>query len=594
MRSRRLVWHLYPSYLLLILVVLLAIGWYLSVGLRQFHYQQTSNDLRSRAQLVEQLLQGQIKIGQQGWLTQQVKRFGENSGTRITIVMRDGRVLADSHEDPLQMDNHGQRPEILDAFAGGQGVSIRFSQTLGQSLMYVALPINQADQVIGCVRTAIPVVDIDATLRDVYRQLAGGGLLIALLAALICWWLSRRISRPLEKLTTGVQRISRGELGIPLEATGIDETDRLAVAMTNMADELADQFSREVEQRSEIEAILGCMSEGIIAVDSDERVIRLNQAAAELFGVSVNQVSGRPIQELIRQSELLRFISRALTRQDALEDEITLFGAQNRYLHVQATPLTGNSAERIGELIAIHDLTRLRQLESVRRDFVANVSHELKTPITAIRGAVETLLDEVSLDKASRRFLQIIFKQSERLNALVEDLLDLSRIEQGGEGNWDLQLQPLLTILEGARTACESLMNQQQIDIRINCPETVQARINTALLEQAIINLLTNAIKFSDSGSQVIIDVSRHENRICIQVKDFGCGIEPEHLPRLFERFYRVDLARSRKQGGTGLGLAIVKHATQAHGGEVRVTSTPGEGSCFSILLPDVTATPDS
>lgn len=587
MNRRRLVWQLYPSYLLLIILVLLAVGWYVSTELRSFHYHQTADDLRARAQLIEHQLEGQFDDSYQDWLNQLVERLGEQSGTRITVILKNGRVLADSHESAKQMDNHGHRPEILQAFAGKQGMSVRFSNTLGQSLMYVALPVYDQGQLVGSIRTALPVSDIDATLSGIRRQLVMGGLVIAILLAPICWWLSRRLSRPLELMTAGAQRFSRGELENPLEITGSEETGRLADAMNQMAFQLAERIRREVEQRGEIEAILGCMIEGIVAVDYDERVIRLNNAAAQLFSVSPQLHQGRPIQEVIRQAELQRFIRQALNRQEPIEEELEMHGPNKRYLHVQATPLTGNVADRIGVLIVLHDLTRLRQLESIRRDFVANVSHELKTPITAIRGAVETLLDVDSTDDAAQRFLQIIFKQSERLHALVEDLLDLSRIEQGAsQGGWELSMAPLLPVLESSRAACESLLQQQRIDLKLSCPEHLEAKINAPLLEQAVINLLTNAIKYSEPGGQVVVAVEELKDNICIRVQDFGCGIAKEHLPRLFERFYRVDLARSRSLGGTGLGLAIVKHVAHAHNAEVLVTSRPEEGSCFSLLLP--------
>ncbi|MEA3363607.1 MAG: ATP-binding protein [Thermodesulfobacteriota bacterium] len=592
LNHRRLVWQLYPSYLLLIILVLVVVGWYASGELRSFHYRQTADDLRARAQLVEPQLQGRFNDSDRFRLSQLVHHLGEQSGTRITIILNDGKVLADSHENAQQMDNHSQRPEILQTLSAPQGMSIRFSKTLGLSLMYVAVPVYTEGQRVGSIRTALPLSDIDATLKGIYWKLVLAGLVLAVLLAPLCWWLSRRLSRPLELMTDGVQRFSGGDLDIPLAVTGSMETRRLAEAMNQMAAKLSDRIGREIEQRSEIETILGCMTEGVIAVDNDERIIRLNLAAAELFAVSPQLDPGRPIQEVIRQAELQRFIRQALNREEPLEEELMMHGASKRYLHIQATPLTGSDESRIGVLIVLHDLTRLRQLESVRRDFVGNVSHELKTPITAIRGAVETLLDdEGAEDATNQRFLQIIFKQSERLNALVEDLLNLSRIEQGVEqGGWDLSCELLLPVLESARVACESLLLQQQIHLQINCPEPLKVRMNSSLLEQAIINLLTNAVKYSELGGQVQIEVAELDQQISIRVQDFGCGIDREHLPRLFERFYRADLARSRNLGGTGLGLAIVKHVAHAHRGEILVTSQPGEGSCFTLLLPQLHA----
>lgn len=590
LNRQRLVWQLYPSYLLMILLVLLAVIWYISGELRSFHYRQTAADLSARVRLVEPQLVGLFDDNDSERLKELTRKLGEESATRITVIRNDGKVLADSKEDAALMDNHRKRPEVKQALMGRQGMSVRFSNTLGQSLMYIAVPIMHNGRLVGSIRTALPVSDIDATLGEIQRQLLLGGLLIALLMAPICWWLSRRLSRPLELMTAGAQRFSRGELETPLEITGSQETGRLATAMNQMAVELAQRIEREVEQRGEIEAILGCMIEGIVAVDRNECVIRLNNAATELFGISPLTSPGRPIQEVIRQAELQRFIRQALSQQKPLAAELVMFGPQNSYLHVQATPLTGQAGEWVGALIVLHDLTRLRQLESVRRDFVANVSHELKTPITAIRSAVEILLDSDPADSDGQRFMQIIFKQNNRLNALVEDLLDLSRIEQGSnQGGWDLITEPLLPVLESARAACEPLIQQQQIELELSISKTLEAAINAPLLEQAIINLLTNAIKYSAVGGKVVLATLETATHVQIQVQDFGCGIEKKHLSRLFERFYRVDAARSRNLGGTGLGLAIVKHAIHAHKGEVKVTSVLGQGSTFSILLPKST-----
>ena len=587
MKAKRLVWQLYPTYILLSLLVLFGLGWYVSTALRTFHYEQTAADLKARAQLVREQFQSDFTPSADQQLRQQIKNLGQSSNTRITIILKDGVVIADSDEDVTKMENHSERPEILAALTGDYGQSIRFSRTLGQTLMYVAIPFSQHKQNLGTVRTAISISDIDDTLGKIRQRLFIAGFIIVLLAVPVSWWLSRRISRPLEVMTSAAQRFSQGELEKPLSVTGSLETRRLANAMNHMATDLADLIHREVEQRGEIEAILGCMVEGIIAVDNEERVIRMNSATAQLFGISTNFEPGRPIQEVIRNSELQRFIRRSLNLQEPLEEELTLLDTEKRYLHAQAAPLTGKLDERIGVLIVLHDLTRLRQLESVRRDFVANVSHELKTPITAIRGAVETLLDEDDIDETSQRFLDIVFKQSERLNALVEDLLDLSRIEQGvTEGGWELQPGNVKPLLEGARNACESMISQQEIKLEIICPDSIQARMNQSLLEQAIINLLSNAVKYSPTGSQVIMEATEDVNQVLIQVKDSGCGIAEEHLPRLFERFYRIDLARSRALGGTGLGLAIVKHIALAHQGNVFVDSSVGKGSTFTIALP--------
>jgi two-component system phosphate regulon sensor histidine kinase PhoR len=589
MKQRRLAWQLYPSYLLLLLLVLLAISWQLSHALQDVLYQRTSADLEARAQLIKEQLRDPLNSAQQGQLKPLVERLGRRSETRVTIIRRDGLVLADSHKNVAAMDNHSQRPEIIEALAKGRGQSIRFSDTLAGPLMYVAFPLSRDGEVVATLRTAVSVSEINAGLDAIYRQLLFGGGLVALIFVPVTWFFSHRFSRPLAQMTMAAQRLSAGERDVPLAETGSAETRRLARALNRMAAELTDQLQREVDHRGEIEAILGCMVEGLLVVDNREQVIRINAAAAGLFGISAESEPNKPIQELIRHAELQRFVARALAAEGPLEEELMILGLHKRHLHVQAAPLTGNQEQRLGVLIVLHDLTRLKQLEAVRRDFVASVSHELKTPITAIRGAVETLLDEEEIDQASQQFLQIIFKQSERLNALVEDLLDLSRIEEGvSSGDWELRQEKLLPLLEGAKGACESLMAQQQAEVKIHCSQQLVARINAQLLEQAIINLLSNAIKYSDSSQAVILRAEETNDKLIIAVQDFGIGIESKHLPRLFERFYRVDQARSRKLGGTGLGLAIVKHIAYAHCGEVDVSSTLGQGSTFRIILPKI------
>lgn len=589
MKQRRLAWQLYPSYLLLLLLVLLGIGWQLSHTLQDFHYQRTASDLEARAQLIKVQLPEPLSSAWQGQLKPLVDRLGRSSATRITIIRRDGLVLADSHKNIAAMDNHSRRPEIVQSLAEGRGQSIRFSDTLAEPLMYVALPLTQGGEAVATLRTATSISAINADLDAAYRQLMFGGVLVALIFVPVTWFFSYRFSRPLDQMTRAAQRLSEGERDVTLAESGSAETRRLARALNRMSAELTDQLQREVDQRGEIEAILGCMVEGLLVIDNREQVIRINAAAAELFSISAKSEPDKPIQELIRHAGLQRFVARALAAEGPLEEELMILGVHKRHVHVQAAPLTGNQRQRLGVLIVLHDLTRLKQLESVRRDFVASVSHELKTPITAIRGAVETLLDEEEIDQASQQFLQIIFKQSERLNALVEDLLDLSRIEEGvSSGDWELRQEKLLPLLEGAKSACESLIAQQQAEVEIDCSEQLVGQINAHLLEQAIINLLSNAIKYSDGSQRVILKAEERDAKLIISVQDFGIGIETKHLPRLFERFYRVDQARSRKLGGTGLGLAIVKHIAYAQRGEVDVSSTLGQGSIFRIVLPKI------
>ncbi len=357
-----------------------------------------------------------------------------------------------------------------------------------------------------------------------------------------------------------------------------------------MAAEVDAKIHDIVEQRNEREAILASMVEGVLAVDTEERLIRLNKTAARLVGIDPERAQGRMLQEVVRNRELQQLVADVLAAQKPKEDEILLHdnGSGERYLHAHGTILNDSQNKVAGVLVVLHEVTRLKKLEKVRRDFVANVSHELRTPVTSIKGFVETLLDgAMNNPQELQRFLQIVATQTDRLNAIIEDLLTLSRIEQETE-KAEIALTPgsIKSVLEAAIEVCRMKASGKDIHIELSCQEDIQAPINSPLLEQAIINLLDNAIKYSFQNQTIHLSANCGNNEVVIQVRDQGCGIGREHLPRIFERFYRVDKARSRKLGGTGLGLAIVKHIAQAHKGRASVESALGEGSAFFIHLP--------
>jgi two-component system phosphate regulon sensor histidine kinase PhoR len=362
----------------------------------------------------------------------------------------------------------------------------------------------------------------------------------------------------------------------------------LAESMNRVAQEMHLRMETIISREYEHEAVLSSMDEGVLAIDHAGRILSLNAACGVLLGVEPEKVRGRLIHEVLRTYQLLRFVERTLVSSACVEEDLELRHPENRWIHAHGTLLHDAAGNKIGALIVLHDVTRLRHLENVRRDFVANVSHELRTPITSIKGFVETLLAEELADKeTSLRFLRIVLKQADRLDAIINDLLLLSRIERGTEEHSiALDREPILPVLCAAVEMCECKARDKQIHVQVECGEELSASINGPLLEQAVVNLLDNAIKYSSPGSCVRIAASADAEHVVIQVQDEGCGIEAKHLPRLFERFYRVDKARSRELGGTGLGLAIVKHIVAAHRGTVDVESTIGRGSTFSIRLP--------
>jgi two-component system phosphate regulon sensor histidine kinase PhoR len=586
-RKRRLIWQLAPSYLLITLVALTAITWFASNTLREFYLHQTAADLEERAYLLREQIISLLSPMEPAVIDAISKELGQVSETRITVILPNGVVIGDSRETPQFMDNHAGREEVVEALAGRVGRSIRYSDTLHQRMMYVAVPVKSGDGIQAVVRTALAVTALEESLRSIRLQIALGGLVIALLAAGVSYYVSRRITEPIEKIRKGAEHFSAGDLSHRLPAPETEEMASLSEALNNMAAQLDDRMKTVVSQRNELEAVLASMIEGVVAVDMEERIISMNQAAGRMFECDPARSQGRNLQEVIRNLALQRFVVRALSSETSISDDFVLYRGEERILNIHSTPLY-DAQEQIGTLLVINDVTQLRHLEHVRSDFVANVSHEIKTPLTAIKGFVETLQQSEVEDPEERaRFLGIILKHVDRLNAILEDLLTLSRIEREGV-HTDVKRRDtaILEVVQTAVQVCQPRADARGIEFRINCPEEIQARVDATLLEQALVNLIDNAVKYSGNGSSVWIDIDRSDSQIQIHIRDEGPGIPQRHLPRLFERFYRADKARSRKLGGTGLGLAIVKHIVQVHGGHVTVESALGKGSTFTLYLP--------
>ena len=587
-KKKRLLWQLYPSYLLITLISLLAATWFSSVSLKRFAFERNVADLETRASLIEaQVIRGLAPL-QPDAVDRLCKRLGERTDTRITVILPSGKVVGDSFEAPENMDNHLDRPEVIKAFTDHVGVSKRYSRTLDEDMMYVGIPLREDGRLLAVVRMSLPLTSLDEAMRSIEKKIAFGGLIIAALAAMICLLVSRRISRPLEEMEKGARLFAGGDLGHRLRTPKTEEMSGLAEALNQMAAQLDERISTVIRQRRELEAVLSSMIEGVIGVDMEERVISLNPAAARIFECDPAEVQGRNLQEVVRNPDLRNFLKEALSVEAPVEKDIRLYGDDERILNGHGTMLQDAGGGRVGALIVLNDVTRLRRLENVRKEFVSNVSHEIKTPITAIKGFVETLQDTgEKTPEESRRFLEIIRKHVERLEAIVEDLLSLSRIEQDA-GRKDIVLteEKLWSVLKTAVQICEKWAEEKKIKINLTCVEDIGAEIVPPLLEQAVVNLLDNAIKYSEPEKPIHVEAVRTDRETIIHVRDQGRGIAKEHLPRVFERFYRVDKARSRNMGGTGLGLAIVKHIIKVHGGRVEVESTLGKGSTFSIILP--------
>ncbi len=584
----RLLWRLYAAFLVTTLLALATTVWFANHTFRRFYRQQAMVELMAEARaLAEDLGAHWAEDGREA-AVRWCAVFGRSGRLRATVVLADGTVAADSEHDAFLMENHKSRPEIARALAGEMGEADRFSETARRSMFYVAAPVRSGGRVVAAARIARPVVPLENALRTVGRHAALGGLAAAALFALAALALGQRISGPLNEMRDVAGRLARGDLGARVPVPPDADMAALARALNKMAEQLDRRMETILQQSNEQRAVFASMVEGVLAVDREERVLRLNAAAARLLDLDAERARGRPIQEVVRHIELQRLITNALASEMPVEAEIALYGNEDRFLQLHGTALTDASGAKMGALVVLHDITRLKRLETVRRDFVANVSHELKTPITALQGCVETLLDEPdALPEDTRRFLEMMQRQAVRLQAIVEDLLMLARMEHDAERHC-VTVDPgsVREVLRRAVQAFAKPANGKGIALALQCEEELTAPINAPLLEQAVGNLLDNAIKYSESGTRVTVEGAVEGGDIVVRVKDEGPGIERRHLNRIFERFYRVDQARSRALGGTGLGLAIVKHIAAVHGGTVAVESTPGQGSVFSIRLP--------
>ncbi len=600
MRQLRLFWQIFPACVGISLLSIVLVGWLANNSSHDFYINELNRELRERIRLLQPSVTALTQSGTDEQLQDFVRRTGRQASTRITLIDARGVVLADSSEDHSLMDNHASRPEVALALSGKEGRSIRGSKTLRESMLYVALPVPlKTGQAPGVLRLAITTSAYDQLSRAFTNKLILICLAVPLLAALLSALSARRISRPLEEMKRGAEQLAIGRF----DASPRIKVDHMTVEMAGLANainQMAEQINQRVriiiQQRNELEAVFSGMADSVVAIDADKNIIRMNQAASGLFMLSADSVKGKPAQGVIRNTQLLELIDYTLAHNSQQEKEVTVFsGTDPITLQTHAMPLRDEKGVSVGVLLVMNDLTKLNRLENIRQDFVANVSHELKTPITVIKGYIETLLDGALAEQdTARSFLAVAAAQANRLDAIVDDLLTLSRIEDKSSRE-KVQTSPASArqVLENAVEACAPLAEEKRLQFEVECAPELSTPMNQPLLEQALINLLNNAIAYSPAGSTVRLfcRVSKKadgSSLLHLSVSDKGPGIGKEHLPRIFERFYRCDRARSRDMGGTGLGLAIVKHIVQAHNGTVEVESILGKGSTFTITLPGV------
>ncbi len=598
MLRTRFVWKLFAGFALLILATAAIVGFLASRFVERETLAEVDRQLENQARLLHDIAVSALGTPRDSedrlQLGERVAAFGGSLETRLTVMDVDGVVVADSAEDPRRMDNHATRPEILEAAASGLGMSSRFSRTVEQRMRYLAVPLEHDTARLGFVRTALPLTLLEQRLSHLRRLVLLGAAVAAAAGLVFSAFLAPRFTRPLRAMALSAEAITQGDYEQRVSVASQDELGQLAGTFNAMSEELDRSTSTMAAERNKLTAILSSMVEGVIAVDGEECIVHLNQVAGCLLDVNPVEVIGRPIWEVTRIREVTELLGETLRSQAVGQRRAHLPGSTDRTLDLRASPLRGQD-DSVGAVLVLHDVSRLRQLESLRRDFVGNVSHEIKTPVTVIRGLAETLIDDPELDAPLRqRFLGKLDRQARRLLNLVTDLLSLSRLESEES---PLELSPLdvRDVLEESLQAIEPASEARRVTLATDwADDPLMVAGDDEALRQAVSNLLDNAVKYSPEDSRVTLRARRNRNRVIIEVIDEGPGIELRHHDRLFERFYRVDAARSRQLGGTGLGLAIVKHTALALGGEVAVDSRPGEGSVFRISLPLLPETADS
>ena len=569
-------------YLVLVTVVLLFAGFFLQNSLKGYFSGWFDKRLIGEVNLLTRVTKPLIQKEKSKKLDQLVGEYGRKLEARITIVDKEGVVLADSREDPAKMDNHLQRPEIQEALQTGLGRETRYSNTLNLDMKYVAVPIKEQDNVIGIMRVALDLSKIEKMYQGIWMVLFKVGVVTFILSILLALKFASNITNSIEKMTDIVEKISKGALDQKIKVDTKDEIGRLASMFNQMVDRVKEKVDQISNEKSKVEAIVGSIGDGIIAVDLNKDVLLINLAARDIFNVE-DEVVNKSLINVTKNHKLEGLIDKAINKSTSLTEEVELLLPEERTFRVRLAPIIRDD-EAVGVVVSLRDITDIRQLQQMRTEFVSNVSHELKTPLTSIKGYVETLLETEPDRDTYDSFLEVIKDETNRLELLIDDILNLSKIESDiNELSEDVDIKKVVTNLL-------SLLNpkavEKDIDLKLSLGDELPLiKGDYNQLSRMMINLIDNAIKYTPPGGNVEVR-ARIEDDLVIEVEDDGIGIPQEDLARIFERFYRVNKGRSRKLGGTGLGLSIVKHIVENHNGNLRVESEEEVGTKFIVKFP--------
>ena len=582
---RTLQWRITLAFTALIILTLGVASFYLVTFVRSSYLTNLETRLEHEARLVAEA--GARYFSEQAdtsALQAAVERMSANIAARVTLIARDGTVLADSAEDPAGMANQAVQPEVARALNAGVGISTRRSGTAGEELIYVAVPVIAGESVQGVARVAAPAAQAQDSVNRSITVIALIGIAGAVFAVLIGYGVASRTSRSIGALTEGARQLTAGELDYRVQAQGRDETQELAQAFNRMAVSLRNLVRDLSVERGKLTAVLNTMADGVVVIDGSGGIVLVNHAAEEILNLTGGDVLDRRFTEIIRDHNLQQLVARCTEQREVQHEEVEIPQWQ-RYLSVITTPLAEHGDSSV--LLTMHDLTRIRQVETTRKEFVSNVSHELRGPLAAVKILAESLASGALKEKKrAKDFLRRINGEIDRMTAMVNELMELSRIEseQSGLQHAPLDLHPFIDAL---REEHYERTEKRKIALEVAIPEYLpQVRGDEEKLRQVFDNLLSNALKFTPEDGRISLSAQQENGKVCLRVADTGVGIPRKHLPHIFERFYKVD--RSRHSEGFGLGLAIVKHIVQAHGGEIHAESAEGQGTTFTVILPAV------
>ena len=580
--------RLISNYLTIIAIIVILMGtffiWFLHNLYMQTMRDNLSNQARLTLALIEEMTEGNAKPEE---INEVVKELGQDLAFRVTLVDADGVVLADSADDPLAMDNHADRPEIQEAMLAGEGIASRYSVTLDGEMYYLAIAsYSYGGEIVAVVRLAVPLLEVNQAVSNLVKFTLTALLLAFIIAMVSAVVLSRHITEPIETINRAAAAISGGNFRPDLDVGGTDELAALADNIRDMGKVIETKIDQVLLEKNKLETIMSSMSSGIVVVDAQMRVDLINPAAEGMFEIQGSHIVGTPLPTALRYYTLSQNVKAVYADGRERQIELELYYPRAAVLDTHILPIQDVAGSVVGILLLFHEVTHQRSLEKMRSDFVANVSHELRTPLTTTRGYTETILHEELTPEQLRDFLEIIDRETWRLSTLLDNLLDLAQIENE-KGYMKKEVVDLTTLARTAVERVDELRQQEQVEIEISGPNQGPNVLgNAEWLCQAVVNILENSIRYGYEGGGVTISLSRVGHDAVVEIADNGPGIPQADLPYIFERFYRVDKARSRRNGGTGLGLSIVKHIMEAHEAVYTLETRAEGGAVFRFSLP--------